>query len=583
MKRYFNSTIKTLMAFMALGLCASCSDVWDEHYSVDPSIVPEQSILQMLEANKETSEFVNVLKTTFTYNGKKRVDAVSYYDLLGADQFLTVWAPVNDALSAEEWAAYTKQNKTEEENFMTSQRFLKNHIARFNHPVGKDGARVTMMSTKRYEMMQNSIQHATYIDKNQPCSNGILHIIDEALQYNPNLYEYLTTDDQYKNNLGKFLESYTKYEINEEKSVAAGIVDGKTVYVDSVLEEVSILLDKFGYINKEDSTYKVVLPSGSAYEKAYEAILPRYDYAYVDKADSLQWFWANSALLTDAFFNMNPQEQPFYVIDEDGNRTLDWMTSTTFDVDEYLLTGKMYHFYCMAPGFEFYSLYNPDIVECSNGEVVVCDEWPFLPEETYDAPIVREAENAQGRLMNDDLTSIQELPIHTIRNYQYLEQPFYTSDISSGKILLVKGKQAITDRWRLDFDIYDNLAGYYNFYVVIVPNCINGDVVPPKPNPFTVELSWYDETGYYQSYSPKDGKRAITFENDPTKLDTVLVAKQIYIPVCNYGQPEAQVKLSMTCAIASNKISKYSNTMLLDCIIVEPTTAPEPEPEPVEE
>lgn len=583
MKRYFNSTIKTLMAFMALGLCGSCSDVWNEHYSVDPSIVPEQSILQMLEADEETSEFVKVLKTTFTYNGKKRVDAVSYYDLLGADQFLTVWAPVNDALSAEEWADYTKPDKTEEENFLTSQRFLKNHIARFNHPVGKDGAYVTMMSTKRYEMMQTSIQHATYVKVNQPCSNGILHIIDDALAYNPNLYEYLTTDPQYKDNLGKFIEAYTKYEINEEKSVAAGIVDGKTVYVDSVLEEVSIILDKFGYINKEDSVYRVVLPSGPAYEKAYEAILPRYDFAYVEKADSLQWFWANSALLTDAFFNMNPLSQPIHVIDENGNRTFDLMTSTTFNLEDWYETDKMYHFYVMKPGYEFYQQYNPEIVECSNGDLIACEEWPFLPEMTYDAPIVREAENAKGRLMNDDLTSIQELPVHTIRNQDYLTEPMYMSDISRGKILLVKGKQAITDRWRLDFDIFDNLAGYYNFYVVIAPNCINGDVVPPKPNPFTIELSWYDETGYYQSYSPKDGKRAITFENDPTKLDTVLVAEKIYIPVCNYGQTEAQVKLSMTCAIASNKISKYSNTMLLDCIIVEPTTAPAPESEPVEE
>lgn len=576
MKHYFNSTIKTLMAFMALGLCASCSDVWDDHYSVDPTVVPEQSILQMLEANKETSKFVDVLKTTFTYNGKKRVDAVSYYTLLGADQFLTVWAPVNSALSEEEWAYYTNPNKTEEENFMVSQRFLKNHIARFNHPVGKDNVFVTMMSTKRYEMMKSSIQHANYTTVNQPCANGILHIIDKVLEYMPNLYEYLTTDEQYKDNVGKFIAAYTKYEIDEDKSVAAGIVDGKTVYVDSVLEEVSIVLDKFGYINKEDSLYTVVLPSGKAYEEAYNAILPRYNYGSVEKADSLQWFWANSALLTDAFFNMNPQSQPVYVIDQNGNRTFDLMTSTTFDINEYYATYKDYHMYWMAPGDEFFQPFNPTVAECSNGKIMVCDEWPFQPELTYDAPIVREAESVNGRRMDETLTSVQELSVRTIRNSQYLSQYIYSDDISRGKVLLVKGKQAITDRWKLDFGIYDNLAGYYNFYVVVVPNCINGDVVPPKPNPFKIEVTWFDEDGVIQSFKPMNGKREMSFENDPTKLDTVLVAERLYIPVCNYGQTEPQVTLTMSCDIANNKISKYSNTMLIDCIIVEPTTAPEP-------
>lgn len=579
MKHYFNSSIKTFLAFLAIGLCASCSDVWDSHYSVDPEVVPDMTILEQLESNPSTQQFVKVLKTTKTYNGKKIVDAVTYYDLLKSDQFLTVWAPDDKAMAElPDLAAYTKENKTPEENYLVSQRFLKNHIARFNNPVGKVGKRVTMMSGKHYEMFLDRIQSAGYTSKNLACSNGILHIISGSIDYKPSLYEYITTSDEYKENIGGFIAKYTKYEIDEAKSVAAGVVDGKTVYADSVMKEVSIILDKFGYINREDSLYNVVLPNKDALNSMIKKISDNFDFGNIDtEDDSLQTFWLNNAILTDAFFNMNKATQPFMTTDDND---YSFFASTTFNLDEYLETYKDYHIYDMTPGNRFFDACLVDSVECSNGTIYVCSEWPFDPSRTYNAPIMREAEMANGRIPSVEVTNVTEYTVLNIKNEEYLEEPIYLDQISRQKLLIINGKNAVTDRWKVTFNIYDNLKGYYNIYAVVFPNCITGNIVPPKTNMFTAKVNYVDTTGVYQEYYMTDARRrAMTFENRKAVVDTIMIADHLFLHNCNLGQPDARVEVVLECNITSSKVSQgYSNTMLLDGILLEPVEKPAEKP-----
>lgn len=555
MKQILNFSTKSFLAGLALCLCASCADTWDEHYSVDESVVPDQSIIDRLEANSETSEFVKVLKTTKTYNAKKIVDAVSYYDLLAADQFFTVWAPVNSSMSADEWAVLAKADKTAAENLEVSTNFIKNHMARFSHPAGKT-EKVSMMSGKRYTSTATDINSVTYKEKNLACNNGVLHILNEQIPFTKSVYEYITTDPQFADNLGKFFASYTVDEIDEEKSVPEGIKNGKVVYVDSVMVEESILMDKYGYINEEDSNYYVVIPTGEAYKKAYEEIAPYFNFQYVEAADSLQRFWANSSMLTDCFFNMN---------DQPGLQA--YVRSTTYDEDEYKESKKLYHNY--SNPYDADGIFVKDVqevIECSNGKIFLTNSWSFDPYYTWKAPNVREAENSDGRTSG----LLASVSTSTVRGH----------NISRDKLLVIKGKNATTDRWDVTFGIYDNLSGYYNFYAVIAPNNITGEIKTAKPNKFTASLTYYDESGKLQKWSPVNArKRPLDYFNDESKLDTVLLTQDsaIYIPSCNYEQNEPTVKLTLSITMLTNETKKYSNTMYLDCIIAEPVDVEDPE------
>lgn len=73
--------------------------------------------------------------------------------------------------------------------------------------------------------------------------------------------------------LGDFIDKYTREEIDIEKSVEKDIDDlGRTVYSDSVMIKRNILLDRFGYIEREDSNYVMVIPTPEVWKEKYDSI-----------------------------------------------------------------------------------------------------------------------------------------------------------------------------------------------------------------------------------------------------------------------------------------------------------------------
>jgi len=560
MKLNFNSIGKAFLAVMAMGLSFSCTDQWDEHYSVDSSVVPDMSILEQLKKNPQTSNFVKVLETTQLFNGKKMVEGVTYDDLLDADQFITVWAPVNDALSAEEWAVYTKQNKTREENYNVSQMFIRNHIARFGHPVGKTtDENIIMMSKKRYESVASNIDGVAYVSedsKNISCSNGVLHIIAGDIKYKKSIYEFITTEEEYAKNLGEFFKKYTIDEIDLNKSVSAGVDEnGQVIYIDSVVTERSILMDKFGIINEEDSNYVVVLPTGAAFEAKFAEVAERFNYQNVDGADSLQIFWASSNLLTDAFINMNLQKHP-----------QDSVMTTLYDEAKVTKTKKIRNTYYKP--YEEGGLFKKDVVKeikCSNGIIYQTAPWSFEDSYTWDAPIVKEAENSKYRVFSELVESSNA----TIRGKR----------ISEEKALVLKGKNAVTDNWEATFGFDNTLAGWYNVYAVIIPNDITGELSKAKPNQFNSSVEYYNAEGRIETYSARDPKRPTRmykFLSNSEKIDTVQLNLDgpINFPACNYKQETAKINVTLKISMTASETTKHSNTMYLDCLILEPTDAP---------
>ena len=77
MKQYFNSLRKPVLVILATCLFASCADTWDDHYKIDTSVVSDQTLLGRLESDPDFSNFVDVLKTTKLFNGKKMTNVRS--------------------------------------------------------------------------------------------------------------------------------------------------------------------------------------------------------------------------------------------------------------------------------------------------------------------------------------------------------------------------------------------------------------------------------------------------------------------------------------------------------------------------
>ena len=101
-----------------------------------------------------------------------------------------------------------------------------------------------------------------------------------------------------------------------------GIVEGVTVYVDSVFIKRNTLLYRIGNILSEDSVYWMVVPDKNSWEAIYDSVYNYFNYSYIDKADSIQNYWANYSLIQDMVFN--PKEQK---IKEDSLMSTTYVTN----------------------------------------------------------------------------------------------------------------------------------------------------------------------------------------------------------------------------------------------------------------
>lgn len=557
-----NNKFLTKAAWVTLTVLAlsSCkSDVWEEHYSIN-SDVPTMTLAQTIESMPEYSNFVKALKSTYTFNGKKMTN-VTYWDMLNESNFLTVWLPTDESLDSEVWKEYTKpvREKSQEDHLMVGSEFLGNHIARFSHTVGaatdKKDPRIMMLSGKGYESSSLSIAGTDYKadGKNIRCSNGIIHKLDGKIEYLPNIYDYLTTNPEYQD-FGNWFKQYTKYEIDTEKSVERGIVDGQMEYADSVLKKNSVLLEKYGYIDEEDSNYIVLLPTRAVLDSQYDRIKDYFQYEELrEDHDSLQKFYTYQAMMTDMFFNMSQFANP---------HPDDSIVSTLFKQEERLSENIPYHVYDPA------ILNDADsVIMCSNGKVYLFDEWPFQDKMTFLRPIKVEAEDV---LLSSEF-SLRPRTIYQDMSGNVLPTPVRVMDVS------VNGLYS----WDAPYWIDDNLKANYILKIVFRRNTVMNRSYCLYP-----VLRYYSQQPSMDAdketkailWEKSTGKKKVNIyvcgdKNDENQVESdTVVSTSFAFPNCNYKTGRDRCKVTISSKMTSNQTDNMTSNVWIDCIILEPVT-----------
>lgn len=549
--RILNKTAWVALAVLALSSCKS--DVWKEHYSTN-SDIPTMTLAQTIESMPQYSKFVKALKTTYTFN-ERNMTNVTYWDMLNESTFMTVWLPTNESVADSLWEKYTKpiREKSAADHKKVGTEFLGNHIARFSHTVGSaTRGRVMMLSGKGYESTSMTIAGTGYKagGKNIRCSNGIIHELDGKVEYLPNIYEYLTSNPEFAA-FGNWFKKYTKYEIDPEKSVERGIVDGQMEYADSVMKMTSVLLDEYGYINEEDSNFIMLLPKPSVLASQYERIKDYYTYEECrDDRDSLQEMYTYQAMMTDMFFNMNRAFNP---------SPADSLVSTLFKLEERLSEVIPYHVY-KAP-YSGIIARASDSVMCSNGKVYLFDEWPFLDSLTFLRPVKVEIED-------EILTSEFTYRPRTITVDAF-------GNPSSGRVMDIS--RPGNDNWIVSFYAPDNLKGNYRLKMVFRRN-----TVANRSYSLTPVLRYYSQEPDLSDnkleehailYQAKDGRKVIWSDvcglGTTTIVDPDTVTSSVFaFPDCNFKTGRNRCKVSIECRV-TNKLTHTSN-LWMDCIILEP-------------
>ena len=570
MNKYFKTLIKSVSVAVTVLVLACCeSETWKDHYSYrSDSSEPVSSLSQTIEKMDDPAAqyFVETLKNTFMYNGKKQL-TMTYWDMLNEDQFFTVWLPMN--VSQADWDVYRSDDPNKDHKRIGTE-FILNHIARFSHPVGvTTREKVKMLSDKSFRSVNENIVGINYLATNIRCTNGLVHKIEGPIPYSPNLYDYLTGAVSYKSANGvyydyksKFGEWFSKFTIetlDEERSVKGEINEqGEVEYIDKVIIKSSELMKKFGYINVEDSDYVVVLPTPDLWDQVFDSI--KYYFTYRDSLgqtvrDSLQKHWTNSAILTDAFFNINIQKNPN-----------DSVTSTLFKRNERLTEKYPYHVYFKpyANGGLFAD--RVDSVICSNGIIYVRNTWPYT-DSIFRRSIRIEAEDykySEGSYTKRSAGTVV----------------YYTPDsvkVTTRVIQLSKRD----DTFNADFDISDNLRGKYLLKLIMFPNVTQrrcSYIYPMVINYGDTKVDTLYENIVWNPQKLEDELQKITIGNGintgaPVKPDTI-VCGPFVIPQCDYKSNKTSVRVRIGSMVDSylNKANpgKYDKELWIDCIILEP-------------
>lgn len=579
--------IKSLLAgcVAALAICGfqSCTDDWDNHYNAENTVDYDGTLMAYLNSHTEFSDFAEILKAT------------GYDRELDASQVMTLLVPKNDTFDKKEWLDMIEKGQTQ----LVIDRFVKNHVSRYNESMNMEERDVTMLSKKNVTfgtMTDATIEGVPVTEMNITCNNGVIHVLDGFVPYSYNIYEYIAKDyednwENYINSGGADLESSEEeapegvnhesmYEyldlmhidsLVENRSVSRGYDEnGEVIWVDKFIIENNKLLRKIdAYIYREDSLYLTILPSFEAYEKRFEGIKGLFNFNVTlnsdpEVRDSLQRYWAHYYAMSDLSYNLNmnkmsdPQSQLY-----DNGEPVDTLFSTAYN--KWNWPYSVYREPFGADGI--LSNYN-DIVECSNGYIYKVNEIPFSVFDNVFKKLTLETENTSF-IYEDDaklFTNTQTTVISRVSN---------AADTISGNGYVHIVPASSNRNTEFTYYLPNTLSGQYDIYVKFLPMQVFDETRTRLPVQFRASL--YERSAVngafpaeskptYQFMNPEDGKS--NFHTDPDRIDSLYIGTYKFEFCYQGSNPGVLFKLESY--VLTSQAKSYTKEMLIDKIVLVP-------------
>lgn len=531
-----------LMAFLPL-MALSCQDEWDEHYGQANPMASQESLWQALKGRAELSNFVRL------------VENVGYEYYFDGDRMFTLFVPTNDCLTEADVDSLTevynaqKSNRIKNNDNTVIKQVLQNHMAMYNYAAiaSGDSVQMMMLNGKYSYLADGGVNGVKYLSSNMLYRNGVLFTVGSRLPYFANVSEYFTMDDEL-DSIASFFSRYNVYEFDASRSVPGEIVDGKTVYLDSVMNLKNVMFDELGYINREDSAYWIVVPTDRQWRKLYEEYKTYFNYDNrTATRDSVENVMTHKAIVQGTVFNMNVQPS-----------VNDSVISTNYNKANYR------YYKCLRPFDEGGVFSGARSVECSNGKVFISDNWEIDKRTTFFQEVKIEAENAYYQ---DSIAKCKE-PVSTYTVPS--GNPLYGQVSGNAYVQVEPRNTAVTPLIRFTIpNLLSNIG--YDIYAVFAP-AIASDTLTTDTLPLKVKFSlkYNDQDGRQvndiKMENPEGG--TYVYETTPNVVDTILVARDYKIPTCSYGLSEPQVRL--TVESDRGTASKYTRILRLDCIVFKP-------------
>ena len=549
------------LSLLAVGAITSCSDFDDYNTTPsDPLASGNQTLWENIQQNPQLSDFAALVKRT------------GFDSQLASTRAYTVWAPLNGTFNASDYQALNDSTLL--------QQFVKGHVAQYEHVAsGLMDERVHMLNGKSFSFTGQgaytfgSLPVSTV---NLPGNNGVMHVLNGAAPFYPNLYEYIMANQQ-DTLLQQFFKQYELTELDTKNSVKGPVVGGIQTYIDSVLVTSNSLLRTVGAeLTNEDSTYTFLLPNDKAYQDMYDKVKPYFTFVNTTKVYDVDKFadykgtttkevTVNAEYLSDSLTRRTIVRNLAFSNNDEYNK---WITARGEFTDTMRSTNR-------------WKFSNPQEIlshtiqkeTMSNGTAHIVDSLAFYPWETYlpelEISPLREAYTENSRTRFNFAT----------RTVNFYDAGYYFGpDVTELRYLWIypTGEYVLP---QVFINLPDVMAATYEFYCVFMPYDL--------PNLLNFKLNYCNEKGNTASYNfsskfvesgkaaddnPKTVNKTTAFTNDPLKADTVYLGKFTF-PIAYNGLGNYSPNLHITCPISVfNKadMAAYTRDVRIVAIIMKP-------------
>ena len=573
------NTFKIYTKVLGLALAAltftACADKWDDHYEGKAEGLNDASLWQAINENSELSNFASVVK------------ACGYDKALGSSQVFTVFAPTNEQFSAHEaqeliTAYNAEKGKVTEDDNTVIKEFIQNHIAMYNHsiaPTSNDS--LVLMNGKKMALSAQAFGDNKILSTNQHFANGVLFTIQGKAKYIPTVFEYLRKDADLDSIASFFYNSrFYRKEFIPERSVAGGLENGKTVYLDSVFVQQDDLWDMlWAYTNEDDSTYWMVVPTNKEWKKLIEEYEPYFNYDdQVRFRDSLAYTMPRLAIVDGTTFSrtVNPDTHL-------QDSAVSTSAAESYVYRDSYWGNKNLHYYQFGGGSDHNTqkpyaptgiFSNTQDVVCSNGIVKKSDDWKINKLNTFYRWIIIEAENTNAvkevsKAANSTTNEMEPTITGEIR--RVLNPKFNNKVWNNAFVEFKQNKTSV--QHSVTFNIRNVLSNIgYDIYLVTAPalandsNATDANRIPTKMD---CTISYHDQQG-------KDVKQVLKSKitNNADIVDYLLLAEDFKFPTASYGvtETESQVTLEVKTNVTAPELrsKKFDRVMRIDCIMLVP-------------
>ena len=574
--KIYNKVIGLAIAALTF---AACSDTWDDHYDNKGEGMSDATLWQAIKQNSNLSNFAKV------------VEGCGYDKALNSSQVFTVFAPTNDQFSAQEAeeliAGYNaEKGKVNDDDNTVIKEFIQNHIAMYNHsvsPTSNDS--LVLMNGKNMILTANSFGSNQILTNNQHYSNGVLFTIQGKAQYFPTVFEYLRKDADLDSVASFFYDSrFYRKEFVPERSVAGGLENGKTVYLDSVFVQQNDLWDMlWAYTNEEDSTYWQVVPTNEVWKELIEEYKDYFNYDNnVPFRDSMVYTLPRMAIVdgttfssslnqrfnpTDSALSTSAAEEYIYRDSYWGSKNLHYYQYGGKSAEN---TQKPFTANGIFTGTE-------DIV-CSNGMVKKTNNWKINKLNTFYQWIIVEAEYGSSvkEVSKAENSTTKELePTVTAVTRRVMNDNRFNGKVWNNAFVEFQ-QMKTTVNHSVTFNIENVLSNIpYDIYLVTAPalaNDSNATAAERIPTKMKCSINFHNQEGVTQTEVLQS-----SVSNNPDIVDYILLSdpeKGFTFPTATFGLTEAEPQITLT---VDTKVSatelrqkKFDRTLRIDCIMLVP-------------